>query len=265
MTRQYLFLIIVAIVVAGLVSTAVYYLLRARRASKSSWASILARLVPVNNQNIAIVAHDLIDDDGKVRTSDAPELEPEAIWDLLGGLNGLETLGANCEAFDFDLAAYVQLWYPEALVVAEQLRLNAREIKWHIERLEGDMRPNRQSPSRHLSRTTRPTRGRNLLPDDPPPAGPLRRRQRPRPHRAPGSPLDGSLAQSGRINIVPPQSQSLQFLFRYRQRLLLSNDNGCGTTVSQSSVLVFSSHHQRKQHPLPACVIRKLDRPSRTR
>ena len=136
MTRQYLFLIIVAIVVAGLVGTAVYYLLRARRASKSSWASILARLIPVNNQNIAIVAHDLIDDDGKVRSTDTPELEPEAIWDLLGGLDGLETLGANCDVL-IDLAAYVQLWHPEALVVAEQLRLNAREIKWHIERLEG--------------------------------------------------------------------------------------------------------------------------------
>jgi len=136
MTRQYLFLVIVAVLVVVLASTAVYYLLRARRASKSSWASILARLVPVNNQNIAIVAHDLIDDDGRARTTDVPELEPEAIWDLLGGLDGLETLGANCDVL-IDLAAYVQLWYPEALAVAEQLRLNAREIKWHIERLEG--------------------------------------------------------------------------------------------------------------------------------
>jgi len=136
MTRQYLFLIIVAIVVIALTGTAIFYLRRAHRASKSTWGSILARLAPVNNQNIAIVAHDLIDDDGKVRTTDAPELEPEAIWDLLGGLDGLETLGANCDVL-IDLAAYVQLWYPEALVVAEQLRLNAREIKWHIERLEG--------------------------------------------------------------------------------------------------------------------------------
>lgn len=136
MMRQYLFLILVAIVVLGLAGTAIYSFVRARRASNSSWAGILARLVPVNNQNIAIVAHDLIDDNGKVRTTDAPELEPEAIWDLLGGLDGLETLGANCDVL-IDLAAYVQLWYPEALVVAEQLRLNAREIKWHIERLEG--------------------------------------------------------------------------------------------------------------------------------
>jgi hypothetical protein len=136
MTRQHLFLLVVAVVVAVLVSVALYYLLRSHRASKSTWASILARLAPVDNHNIAIVALDLIDEEGNPRPGGIPELEPDAIWDLLGGLNGLETLGANCDVL-IDLAAYVQLWYPEALVVAEQLRLNAREIKWHIERLQG--------------------------------------------------------------------------------------------------------------------------------
>ncbi|HEY5328587.1 MAG TPA: hypothetical protein VIJ79_01775 [Acidobacteriaceae bacterium] len=136
MTRQYIFLLVVAILVAALASTALYYLLRARRASKSTWAGILARLAPVDNRNIAIVALDLIDEEGNPRIGGIPELEPGAIWDLLGGLNGLQTLGANCDVL-IDLAAYVQLWYPEALVVAEQLRLNAREIKWHIERLQG--------------------------------------------------------------------------------------------------------------------------------
>ncbi|HZL28894.1 MAG TPA: hypothetical protein VFC39_20380 [Acidobacteriaceae bacterium] len=134
--RQHLFLIIVAIFAAALIGTAIYYLLRAHRASKSTWAGILARLAPVDNRNIAMVALDLIDDQGNPRIGGIPELEPEAIWGLLGGLNGLEVLGANCDVL-IDLAAYVQLWYPEALVVAEQLRLNAREIKWHIERLQG--------------------------------------------------------------------------------------------------------------------------------
>lgn len=135
-TRQHLFLLVVAMVVVALVSTAAYYLLRAHRASKSTWASLLGRLAPVNNQNIAIVALDLIDEEGRPRIGGIPELEPDTIWNLLGGLEGLETLGANCDVL-IDLAAYVQLWYPEALVVAEQLRLNAREIKWHIERLQG--------------------------------------------------------------------------------------------------------------------------------
>jgi hypothetical protein len=44
-------------------------------------------------------------------------------------------LEANCEVL-VDLAFYVQQWYPEALLVAEQLRLSAKEIKWHLERLK---------------------------------------------------------------------------------------------------------------------------------
>jgi len=45
-------------------------------------------------------------------------------------------LERNCQVL-VDLAAYVQRTYPEALMVAEQLRLNAREIEWHVSRLKG--------------------------------------------------------------------------------------------------------------------------------
>jgi hypothetical protein len=48
----------------------------------------------------------------------------------------MEALEANCTVL-IDLAFYVQQWYPEkALVVAEQLRLSAREIEWHVQRLK---------------------------------------------------------------------------------------------------------------------------------
>jgi hypothetical protein len=48
----------------------------------------------------------------------------------------LESLEQNCKVL-IELAMYLQRWYPEALVVAEQLRLNAREIEWHVNRLKG--------------------------------------------------------------------------------------------------------------------------------
>jgi hypothetical protein len=32
---------------------------------------------------------------------------------------------------------HFQKWYPEALEIADELRLNSREIKWHIGRLRG--------------------------------------------------------------------------------------------------------------------------------
>jgi hypothetical protein len=63
-------------------------------------------------------------------------LDPSQVWKLTGGLKGLEALEKNSEVL-IDLAFYVQQWYPEAVVIAERLRLDARELKWHIERLKG--------------------------------------------------------------------------------------------------------------------------------
>ena len=62
------------------------------------------------------------------------ELDPQEVWDLLGGIEGLRALEKNCGVI-IDIACFVQMTYPEALVVAEQLRLNAREINWHVSRL----------------------------------------------------------------------------------------------------------------------------------
>jgi hypothetical protein len=51
-------------------------------------------------------------------------------------MEGVEALEANSRVL-IDLAFYLQQWYPEALVVAEQLRLSAREIEWQVGRLRG--------------------------------------------------------------------------------------------------------------------------------
>ena len=49
-------------------------------------------------------------------------------------MEGIDIMEANCTVL-VDLVFYVQQWYPEALVIAEQLRLNAREVEWHIGRI----------------------------------------------------------------------------------------------------------------------------------
>jgi len=135
-TRTNLFICVVAVFLVILVGVAIYFLLRIRRASRATWSDIMGRLIEVDRNRIAVVALDLIDETGQPRENGASEIEPESLWDLVGGMNGLEILEKNCEVL-IDLAAYVQRWHPEALVVAEQLRLNAREIQWHVARLKG--------------------------------------------------------------------------------------------------------------------------------
>jgi hypothetical protein len=90
----------------------------------------------VDRSSIAEVALDIIDESGQKRQDEASAvLEPSQIWKLVGGLKGLEVIEANCAVL-VDLAFYVQQWYPEAVVVAEQLRLSAREIEWQVGRLK---------------------------------------------------------------------------------------------------------------------------------
>ena len=111
----------------ALISIAVYYYARGRRSSQARWEELLAQLARIDRDNIAQVALDLVDESGRPKQSeDAASLEPWQLWRLIGGLEGLELLEANSEVL-IDMAFYVQQWYPEAIVIAERLRLDARE------------------------------------------------------------------------------------------------------------------------------------------
>ena len=126
-----LFTTAVSLFLVLLLTTAFVYLRRARRLSGTGEIdTLLKRLVHVDRDKLAQVAADLS------TTEVQGELEGWQLWELTGGMQGIEALATNCEVL-IDLACYVQQWYPEALPIAEQLRLNAREIQWHLERLKG--------------------------------------------------------------------------------------------------------------------------------
>lgn len=126
-----LFGLIFTLFFLGIVGAAVYLHLRSRRVAGQSWQNLLAGLVAVDRDSLALLA---ASDDEDRPGGPAGEIEPQEIWDLVGGMRGLEALAANCSVL-IELACMVQQTYPEALVVAEQLRLNAREVQWHVMRL----------------------------------------------------------------------------------------------------------------------------------
>jgi hypothetical protein len=136
-THNFYFLSAIGIFVAALLSIAGYYYSRGRRSRQVSWEELLHRLTWIDRNNIAQVALDLVDESGQPRqVDDAAGLEPDQLWELIGGLKGLEVMETNSEVL-IDLAFYLQQWHPEALVIAERLRLDARELKWHVTRLKG--------------------------------------------------------------------------------------------------------------------------------
>lgn len=132
MVRGLFFVAVVAIFLAALAAVLIHYARRSRRSFEAKWEDLLGQLARIDREKIEIIALDAIPGSGHGSYA----LEPEDIWNLLGGMEGLELLERNCKVL-VELAMYVQRWYPEALVAAEQLRLNTREIEWHIGRLKG--------------------------------------------------------------------------------------------------------------------------------
>jgi hypothetical protein len=129
------FLLVTGAVFCLLVATTVYYLWRRAQMSKKTWEQLTARLIAVDRKGIAAVALDAIEPSGRRRTDElARELNPEQIWNLLGGLNGVEALEKNSHVL-IEIAMHLQKWYPEVAASAEELRLHAKELEWHVERL----------------------------------------------------------------------------------------------------------------------------------
>jgi hypothetical protein len=114
-----------------------YSFSRVRRASHSSWESLVKRLISVDRKTIEVIALDLMREQVQTETETGHAgLDASRILEMIGGLQGLEILKKNSEVL-IDIAAHLEHWYPEALGVAEELRLEARELEWHVDRLRG--------------------------------------------------------------------------------------------------------------------------------
>jgi hypothetical protein len=113
-----------------------YYSVR-HRSKEATWEDLFARLTSTDSNSIAQVALELVDESGERRVlGDGETIEPSHLWTLIGGLEGLEVLEKNSEVL-IELAFYVQRWYPGAIVIAQRLRMDAQELKWHVGRLRG--------------------------------------------------------------------------------------------------------------------------------
>jgi hypothetical protein len=131
------FLVAAAIFLAVLIAVAGRDYYRRRRSPQESWESLMRRLILVDRASVARIALDFIEESDQSGEDDnGVEVEPADILQLIGGLKGLEVLEKNSQVL-IDMASYLQRSYPEALITAEELRQNAREIESHVGRLRG--------------------------------------------------------------------------------------------------------------------------------
>jgi hypothetical protein len=134
------FLVAAAIFLVVLIAIAGRDYYRRRRSFQESWESLMRRLISVDRANVARIALDFIEESDQSDGNDnGVEVDPSDILHLIGGLKGLEVLEKNSQVL-IDMACYLQRSYPEALIIAEQLRQSAREIESHVGRLRGAAR-----------------------------------------------------------------------------------------------------------------------------
>lgn len=100
------------------------------------WRDLVAGLSPVDVGGMSAVATDyLTPRRGQI------DLEPEKIWEFLGGYEGLRKMRENAEIM-LALAAYAQRWnFDEAVIVTERMRSDAVVLRRAVRRVELGMIP----------------------------------------------------------------------------------------------------------------------------
>lgn len=108
----------------------------AARYARMEWKDIVAKLQPINLQGLDIVARDFLEP-----TRDQLKLEPNEIWSLVGGWDGLKKMRANADIM-LALAAYTQQWnFEEGTVVAERMRRDALKLHRAARHIQIHMKP----------------------------------------------------------------------------------------------------------------------------
>jgi hypothetical protein len=127
-------LILLLLVVVLLAGGLVYMQISAHRLRSVSWEDLVSRMEPMHTRGLEIVALDNLQP-----KPNQLQLEPEHLWGLIGGLDGLHRMRHNADLL-IALAAYVQRWnFEEGVIVTERMRHDAVQLKRAIFRLRFDM------------------------------------------------------------------------------------------------------------------------------
>src|SRR6201994_5126613 len=112
----------------------VYNQISAYRMRSATWEDLLSRMQPMHARGLELVALDNLQPQ-----ANQLRLEPEHLWGLIGGLEGLRRMRKNADLL-IALAAYVQRWnFEEGVIVAERMRHDAVQLKRAIFRIRIEM------------------------------------------------------------------------------------------------------------------------------
>ena len=126
----FLLICFLVLLAGGLISLQI----RTHRQRSATWEDLVSRMQPMHARGLEIVALDNLQP-----KANQLQLEPEHLWGLIGGMEGLRRMRKNADTL-IALAAYVQRWnFEEGVIVAERMRHDAIQLKRAIFRIRFDM------------------------------------------------------------------------------------------------------------------------------
>lgn len=97
---------------------------RAHRVTNCDWNELVAKIQTLPSDGVTRVALNHL-----VPTKNQLELEPADMWELVGGLEGLQRMSDNATVL-IALAAYAEQWnYDEGVIVAERMRRDGLAVR----------------------------------------------------------------------------------------------------------------------------------------
>jgi hypothetical protein len=115
----------------GFIVIAVYSQRSAIKLSAQGWDELVERLEHVDVNGVRAVAQDYLDPrENQIR------LQPEELWNLIGGADGLRRMRTNADLM-LALAAHARDWnFEEAIIVGERMRRDSLRLRKAVSRIE---------------------------------------------------------------------------------------------------------------------------------
>ena len=102
----------------------VYAHTRSRKLLSKDWQTLVTSIEPMHMRGLEMVALDHLEP-----KKNQLRLEPDEIWGLVGGKEGLRRMEHNADLM-IALAAYVRNWnHDQAIIVAERIRQDSIQLK----------------------------------------------------------------------------------------------------------------------------------------
>ena len=115
----------------GFAGAALYARRSSVRLDHRSWDALLAAVQTVDRNGISCIARDYIEP-----RREQLSMEPEVIWQIVGGSLGLRRMRANADLL-LALAAHTERWnMEEGVIVTERMRRDAVRLRSAVRRVE---------------------------------------------------------------------------------------------------------------------------------